>query len=646
MTFTQEHLAGRPDLIRSLFAEAGIQIPGTALRGTIRHRAHHHNDRNPSLSYDLELGLYNCHGCDESGDVVSAYAAARGLEVPDAIREICERYRLGGNGNGRSARPSPTPPPTVERPDAAAFWQSLAAEDDEGIEYLRSRNLWPLPDGLARFAKNDPLRIAVPLYDAEGSIVNVQRRKAVDRENIVGSAFTSIKGVPVKGTSFGKIDRDAEVWIVEGLTDFLAASALTTKRIALGAPGAKNAGHLVRARADQLRGRSVFVSFDNDAAGERATVEAVAALRAGGANPIVARYPEGFKDLAELVERRGADGAREVMAEVFAVALKGASEEGSAETGNPDSATRPSQPRWFVVGADEFCSMSFPEREYLLEPWFQEKNLALLYAPRGVGKTIVSAGIALAVSCGGQFLRWKAGRPRRVLYIDGELPQETLQKRLRDVAVASGLALTPHLRLLTPDLQPVGARLPNLANLEAQEAVEALIDEEDPDLIVLDNLSTLCRGGEENAAESWQIIQDWLILLRSRRRSVLLDHHSGKSGDQRGTSKREDVLDVSIRLTRPTDYQAEQGARFEAHFEKSRDPHGDAVAPFEAWLQGDAWTIKALAAALEEKMIRLAQEGLTTRQIAKEVDKHHATVARVLKKATADGRMAAAEDGS
>jgi putative DNA primase/helicase len=112
--------------------------------------------------------------------------------------------------------------------------------------------------------------------------------------------------------------------------------------------------------------------------------------------------------------------------------------------------------------------MVFPAREFLLEPFFEEKNLGMIYAPRGLGKTIVGIGIALAISAGGSFLRWRAPRARRVLYFDGELPQETLQKRIRDVARASGLAVTRSLRLITPDLQPAGVRIPNLADVRGQ----------------------------------------------------------------------------------------------------------------------------------------------------------------------------------
>ena len=65
---------------------------------------------------------------------------------------------------------------------------------------------------------------------------------------------------------------------------------------------------------------------------------------------------------------------------------------------------------------------------------------------------------------------------------------------------------------------------------------------------------------------------------------VLLVHHSGKSGEQRGTSRREDVLDTVIGLRRPEDHEPQQGARFEVHVEKSRAHFGDAGRPFEASL--------------------------------------------------------------
>jgi hypothetical protein len=92
---------------------------------------------------------------------------------------------------------------------------------------------------------------------------------------------------------------------------------------------------------------------------------------------------------------------------------------------------------------------------------------------------------------------------------------------------------------------------------------------------------------KENEADGWTPIQAWALRQRAKGRSVLFIHHSGKTEAQRGTSRREDVLDTMIALKRPADYHPEQGAVFEVHFEKARGLYGDDVKPIEATLTTD-----------------------------------------------------------
>jgi putative DNA primase/helicase len=99
---------------------------------------------------------------------------------------------------------------------------------------------------------------------------------------------------------------------------------------------------------------------------------------------------------------------------------------------------------------------------------------------------------------------------------------------------------------------------------------------------VLDNLSTLFANGSESASDAWGPMQNWLLKLRRRGVSVLFVHHTGTNGRQRGTSRREDVLDTVIALRRPENYSPDQGARFEVHFEKLRHRVGEFGQPFEA----------------------------------------------------------------
>ena len=126
-------------------------------------------------------------------------------------------------------------------------------------------------------------------------------------------------------------------------------------------------------------------------------------------------------------------------------------------------------------------------------------------------------------------------------------------------------------KVLTADLIESG--IGNLASPKVQTEVDALLD--GVEFLVLDNLSSLTTVIRDNDAESWNPIQEWLLRLRRRGVSVLIIHHAGKGGEQRGTSRREDVLDTSLSLRRPSDYQPTEGARFEVHFEKTRGIHGD-----------------------------------------------------------------------
>ncbi len=158
----------------------------------------------------------------------------------------------------------------------------------------------------------------MPLFDVDGRIVGVEKRAVVSgAEPKVRCLSGSVK----TGSAFGLLGAgSAPVWIVEGFTDFLAASRISDALgvSALGIPGATFAASVVEARAALLRGRRVFVSTDSDPAGEFARIELRAALREVGAEPRIAPYPNGFGDLSEVP----ADRRARLMGEVFTVCLK------------------------------------------------------------------------------------------------------------------------------------------------------------------------------------------------------------------------------------------------------------------------------------------------------------------------------------
>jgi hypothetical protein len=237
-----------------------------------------------------------------------------------------------------------------------------------------------------------------------------------------------------------------------------------------------------------------------------------------------------------------------------------------------------------VVDVADFVKREIPEREFILAPWLPEKGITMLGAERGVGKTHVALSIAHAVATGGSLFSWKAPKPRGVLLIDGEMPMETMQERLR--AIIAGTGVSPELgffKLITPDYQDGG--MPDLSTPEGQAAIEPHL--ENVGIVVADNISTLCRTGEENVAEGWLPSQDWSLSLRRRGISLLWVHHTGRKGNIRGTSKREDILDTVILLEKPKVYKPEEGARFKVTYLKNRGFMGDDASSFETQLSID-----------------------------------------------------------
>jgi hypothetical protein len=123
---------------------------------------------------------------------------------------------------------------------------------------------------------------------------------------------------------------------------------------------------------------------------------------------------------------------------------------------------------------------------------------------------------------------------------------------------------------------------------------------------------------------------------------VLFIHHSGKGGAQRGTSKREDILDTVISLKRPAEYNPADGAVFEVHFEKTRDMHGEDAQPFEARLQTDqhglaVWTSSSVEDSTFDRVVTLANDGLNQKDIATELGINKSNVSRHMRRATDAG---------
>jgi hypothetical protein len=287
----------------------------------------------------------------------------------------------------------------------------------------------------------------------------------------------------------------------------------------------------------------------------------------------------------------------------------------------------------------EFLAVEFPPRENIMDPVFPRQGLGMVHAWRGLGKTFFALWFAYVCATGGRFLKWSAAHAWSVLYVDGEMRGVDMQARLSEIVRAASGEPTPgNFKIITPDLQPGG--IPDLATPEGQAWLDLAI--EDRELIVLDNLSSLVRSGTDKDNELWLPLQGWMQRLRAAGKSVLLVHHDGKNETQRGTSRREDILDTVFHLRKPTDYGEHDGARFVVHFQKHRGFYGPDAEPFEAALTTNndglaEWTMADIEDAVTIQVAELLNAGATVTQITKELRIGRASVDRHKKKAIARG---------
>ena len=210
----------------------------------------------------------------------------------------------------------------------------------------------------------------------------------------------------------------------------------------------------------------------------------------------------------------------------------------SVVNSSPAFSTEVQKPQFEVVTLAELLDKELPPRENVLAPWLPCQGLAMIHAPRGVGKTHIALGIAYAVACGGSFLKWHAVIPRNVLIIDGEMPAVVLQERLASIVKSGETEPQADIEFITPDFQ--SSRMPDLTREDDQAELEEVIANKE--LIIIDNISTLCRTGRENEAEGWLPVQEWALRMRATGKSVLFIHHSGKGGGHRHQLRGQDQL--------------------------------------------------------------------------------------------------------
>ncbi|MDA8155220.1 MAG: AAA family ATPase [Actinomycetota bacterium] len=535
-----------------------------------------HEDKNPSLSVNIESGDFHCFGCEKKGSIFDFYMGRHRVDFKAALEALA-------NEAGLVSETQRTIKEVYDYTDktGAVLFQALRYQP-KGFYQRR-------PDGKGGYIPN-------------------------------------LQGVRLVPFNLPEVLKAKSVIICEGEKDCLNLKALglTATCNPMGAEKWRPEYN------EYFKGKRVAILPDNDEPGRKHAHQVAQALKGTAESVKVVELP-GLPVKGDVSDWLAQDGTKADLLELIEKAPAWESPEIEI---NKLSRLR-------AVSAEEFLKLELPPREIILNPWLPTQGLAMIHAYRGVGKTFSGLGIGAAIASAGTFLRWTASVPKGVLYLDGEMPAITMQERLAAAIIGIGKPLKAPFKLITPDLQETG--MPDLSTPEGQAEIEPFLT--GISVVIVDNISTLFSG-VENKAEDWAPAQAWALHLRRRGISAVFFHHDGKGGFQRGTSKKEDVLDTVIQLKRPADYCPDEGARFEVHFEKARGFYGDDAKAFEAKLTFDGegqqtWALKDLEDSLTEKVARLLNDGLQQKDVAIELKVTPGTVSKHKKKAQEAGLLRA-----
>jgi len=306
----------------------------------------------------------------------------------------------------------------------------------------------------------------------------------------------------------------------------------------------------------------------------------------------------------------------------------------------------------YILTQSALSALDIPPREFLIGEWMPKDSVGMVFAPRGVGKSWFCMALAVSITEGRKrFLGWEINSHERVLYVDGEMATVEIKERF------SGLCASPndYLHILPSERLYREGRPLSIDALEEQHAVDEALDVLKEagtpiQVIVFENLSTLRRGINENDNDAAKPMMDWFQDLRHRGYTVIIVHHSGKSGQQRGASILEVTLDYIIRLDRPDlpSTGSFQGACFNLSFDKIRGKRPANDEPSVS-LKEDQSGVLQLTCNMasrgiepEHRLLRyLHVNGRNShREMAKEIGVAYGRIGRLLRELELDGLVA------
>ena len=361
-----------------------------------------------------------------------------------------------------------------------------------------------------------------------------------------------------------------------------------------------------------LQGKAVVLIPDNDNEGREHMAQVAAAIRDKVKSLKWLELPD-VPSKGDLCDWAKNFPSKEEAAERLAILIENAREYHPPKKYTLEDA---------VIDSGGFQKINLPARAIYLHPIIQESQIILVSGWRGTGKTWFAMSLADAISRGMPFGPWESRQSATCLCLDGEMAVGDIKGRLMSLNPDEDRA-NPLYIYSDAYANHLGLPRANLISESWRSEMKRILITLGVKVFIIDNIASLASGLDENSKKDWDPINSWLIDLRFNGITTILLHHTNKDGGQRGTSAREDNIDLSVMLKHPPDYVPENGADFVLTFSKTRLPMEDLkhVQDMRFTLKQDEsgrveWSWRSMKAEIKREVARMLRDGMSGKEIA------------------------------
>ena len=278
--------------------------------GIVRHMAlcPFHNDKHPSLHFDLKKNRYKCFACGASGNVIDLVMRYNNMEFKEAINWIGNKEANTAKDNAYETKESREEAVDIEylevlmknvciNEDAARFLFDERRIDSSVVEWCGLTSISSdTPCWRWGKAFYDAPSLLIPYRDVDGKLLTVQGRylgkEKKPRFKFPHGSQAGMYNKPVIAT----LKKGDELWITEGPSDCWAMMSAGRKAVAIPSATSLTTGDL-RLLGDGLQKEvSLHMAPDNDRPG----MELFKTLKRHFPDLQGHVLPDGVKDFGEM----------------------------------------------------------------------------------------------------------------------------------------------------------------------------------------------------------------------------------------------------------------------------------------------------------------------------------------------------------